>query len=248
MRLVDLSHPVSMHMPGWQGPGLRMWYWANRTPNGIAVQVVETQMHVSTHIDAPLHGIPGGGDMASVPLDQLYGPAAIADVSELGEWGIITPEVVMKKVEVRPRDILILHTGWHKYYTGMPEENPDKYFCFHPGPDPSFADWAVEMKLRWVGLDCGAGDHPMNSSMRDRRPELVKVFEERFGVKVAERFPKESILCMHKKGFRHGVLHAENLGGDLATILNRRCTVGAFPWKLVDGEASICRIIAFLED
>jgi kynurenine formamidase len=31
-------------------------------------------------------------------------------------------------------------------------------------------------------------------------------------------------------------------------VLNRRCQIGAFPWKFVGGEASICRIVAFIED
>jgi kynurenine formamidase len=30
-------------------------------------------------------------------------------------------------------------------------------------------------------------------------------------------------------------------------VLNRRCVTGAFPWNFVGGDASICRIIAFLE-
>ena len=50
---------------------------------------------------------------------------------------------------------------------------------------------------------------------------------------------------MHREPFRQGIIHAENLGGDLASLVDRRCVVGAFPWKFVGGEASICRIVAF---
>ena len=31
-------------------------------------------------------------------------------------------------------------------------------------------------------------------------------------------------------------------------LLNQRVTVGCFPWRFVDGEASIARVVAFLED
>ena len=31
-------------------------------------------------------------------------------------------------------------------------------------------------------------------------------------------------------------------------LLNSRCQVGCFPWKFVDGESSIARIVAFVED
>jgi kynurenine formamidase len=249
VRVVDLSHPVSIHSPGWVGyPGLRLWYLQTHHTHGIVSQMVEMPLHLSTHMDAPMHGISGGGDMASIPLEQLVGPAAIADVSEVGEWGVYTPELVMRQVEVRPGDILILHTGWHRYYAGMPEEDLPRYFTRHPGPDRAFAAWAVQMRFRWIGVDCGSADHPMNTSIRYRFPALVREYERRFGVSVEERFPEADLFCMHHEPFRHGVIHAENLGGELATLLNRRCTVGAFPWKFVGGEASVCRIVAFLDE
>ncbi len=237
MRVVDLSHPVTIHSPGWVGyPGLRLWYFQTHQTHGIVSQMIETPLHLSTHLDAEMHGVSGGRDIATVP---------IADLSEVGEWGVYTPELVQRKVEVRPRDILIIHTGWHRYYAGMPEEDLVTYFCRHPGPDHRFAEWAVRMRFRWIGVDTGSADHPMNTSIRDKRPDLAREFERRTGARVEERFPAEHLFCMHREPFRHGVIHAENLGGEIAQLLNRRCVVGAFPWKLVGGEASICRIVAF---
>ena len=40
---------------------------------------------------------------------------------------------------------------------------------------------------------------------------------------------------------------AENVGGDIEKVLNERCVIGAFPWKIEGGEASICRIMAFFD-
>jgi kynurenine formamidase len=53
---------------------------------------------------------------------------------------------------------------------------------------------------------------------------------------------------MHAVPFPKGIVHAENVGGDLAALGTRRCIIGAFPWKFVGGEASICRIVAFLSE
>ena len=53
---------------------------------------------------------------------------------------------------------------------------------------------------------------------------------------------------MHTKLFPYDIIHAENLGGDIEQLLNRRVTIGAFPWKFVGGESCICRIVAFVED
>ena len=246
MRVVDLSHAVTIHSPGWVGyPGMKLWYFQTHQTNGIVSQMIETPLHLSTHLDGEMHGVPGGRDIASIPLDQCVGPAAIADVSAVGEWGVYTPDLVRSKVEVRPGDILIIYTAWAQFYSGMPKEDLVTYFCRHPGPDHRFAEWAIEMKFRWIGVDTGSADHPMNTSIRAKRPDLTREYERRFGMTVEERFPEEHLFCMHREPFRRGIVHAENLGGDLGTLCNRRVVVGAFPWKFVGGEASICRIVAF---
>jgi len=53
---------------------------------------------------------------------------------------------------------------------------------------------------------------------------------------------------MHHVPFRAGIVHVENLGGDIAQVLNRRCLIGCFPWRFVGGEASPCRVVAFVEE
>ena len=53
---------------------------------------------------------------------------------------------------------------------------------------------------------------------------------------------------MHIDLFPHGIIHAECIGGDIDLLLNQRVQIGFFPWRFVDGEASIGRCVAFLED
>jgi hypothetical protein len=48
--------------------------------------------------------------------------------------------------------------------------------------------------------------------------------------------------------FDKEIIHAECFGGEIDLLLNRRLQVGFFPWRFVDGEASIGRAVAFLED
>jgi arylformamidase len=249
VRLVDLSHSVSIHSPGWIGyPGLKMWYLQTHQSDGIVAQMIETPLHLSTHLDGEMHGISGGKDIASIPLTRLYGEGAVVDVSEVGEWGIYTPKLIESKVEIRQGDILIIHTGWWRHYVGMPEENLSRYFCRHPGPSSDMVDWVIEKELRWVGVDTGSADHPMNTSIRRKRPDLASEYERRFDVSLAEQWPEGDLFFMHHEPFRHGIVHAENVGGDIASLLDRRCTIGAFPWKFEGGESSICRIVAFVED
>ena len=52
---------------------------------------------------------------------------------------------------------------------------------------------------------------------------------------------------MHVALFYVPIVHAENLGGDIDLVLNQRVTIGCFPWRFIDGESSICRIVAFVD-
>ncbi|MGZ6135663.1 MAG: hypothetical protein ACXWK9_14500, partial [Myxococcaceae bacterium] len=65
---------------------------------------------------------------------------------------------------------------------------------------------------------------------------------------VDETFPPDDIFVMHKVPFRAGVCNVENMGGDMEKVLNRRCLIGAFPIPIEGGEASPCRVVAFVED
>jgi arylformamidase len=60
-------------------------------------------------------------------------------------------------------------------------------------------------------------------------------------------FPKQDLFVMHRVPFRDNILHVENLGGDVEQVLNQRCLIGVFPWRFEGGEASIARVVAFVE-
>ena len=46
-------------------------------------------LHVGTHIDSAMHFVSNGKDVASLPLERLYGPAVVADISDLvGDYDV----------------------------------------------------------------------------------------------------------------------------------------------------------------
>jgi arylformamidase len=248
--LIDLSQPWNVLTPGWPTYSAPIVQWAKRlSVERVNAQRIETMLHVGTHIDSPLHFISGGKDVASLPLDRLYGPAAIADISnEVGDYDIYGPEHITKNVEVREGDILIIHTGYHRYAFDQGSTADDvRYFCKHPGPNKEFAQWCLHMKLRWIGVDCGSADHPMNTIIRRLRPDLASEAEQHLGQSLEDIFPDTGYQIMHTFLFPHDIVHCENVGGDVDQILNRRCEVGTFPWRFSGGEAAMCRIVAFLD-
>ena len=71
-RMVDLTHPLSYHTPGWVGyPGMRLYYTQTLQTNRVVSQRIETSLHVGTHLDAPLHFAPGGEDAFFRDLNDL---------------------------------------------------------------------------------------------------------------------------------------------------------------------------------
>src|SRR5947209_13516881 len=73
MKIIDMSHVMNVHTPGWVGyAGNRMYYAQNLQTQMIVAQRIETALHVGTHFDGAMHATDDRhGDMASLPLDYL---------------------------------------------------------------------------------------------------------------------------------------------------------------------------------
>jgi len=50
---------------------------------------------------------------------------------------------------------------------------------------------------------------------------------------------------MHLKMFPMGIVHAENIGGEIDKLNNKRTWIGLFPWRAIELESCISRIVAF---
>jgi kynurenine formamidase len=177
----------------------------------------------------------------------------VVDVSDVcGDYDVYTSQMIEERVEVKEGDILVIHTGYHHYGWDQPTADEIRYMVKHPGPDREFALWCRKKKIRWIGVDCGSADHPMNTIIRDWMPRQAREadahFRTEYGKPLAEFFDDSKYQLMHLELFNHGIIHAECLGGDIDLLLNERVEIGCFPWRFVDGESSISRIVAFLDD
>ena len=144
-------------------------YGGGQGANG---QILNWSNTVGTHLVGETAFHSGGRAIADIPLEDLCGPGVVVDISDMvSDYSIITPEMILKKAEVKKGDILIINTGYHKYSCDQPDVvNPSaqggvesKEFGFlvrHPGPSIEFYKWALEMKLKVVGVDCGALSTP----------------------------------------------------------------------------------------
>ncbi len=254
MKLIDLTIPLGVGTPPWPTYiPLEVKYFKRLAPNGANGQVLTHSNHVGTHLDGEIHFYTPGKDIAELDLDFLVNEGVIVDLSDaVGDYQVYTSKMVEERVEVKEGDILIIHTGYHHFGWDQPTADEIRYMVKHPGPDREFAEWAKKNKLRWIGVDCGSADHPMNTIIRDWMPRQAReaddLFQKKYGKPLAEFYDDSKYQLMHIEMFPHGIIHAECLGGDIDLLLNQRVKVGFFPWRFVDGEASIGRCVAFVED
>jgi len=254
LKFVDLTVPIGIATPPWPTyEPLQVKYFKRLAPNGANGQLLTHSNHVGTHLDGEIHFYTPGKDIASLTMDFLVGSGAVVDLSDAaGDYDVYTSKMVEDRVEIREGDILIIHTGYHRYGWDQPTADEIRYMVKHPGPDREFAEWAKRKKIKWIGVDCGSADHPMNTIIRDWMPRQAREaeahFQEKYGKALKEFFSDDKYQLMHIEMFPHTIIHAECIGGDIDLLLNQRATIGFFPWRFVDGESSIGRCTAVLED
>ena len=255
IKVYDLSIPIGIQTPAWPTyEPLQIKYFKRLAPNGANGQLVTHSNHVGTHLDGPIHFCGHGCDIASLPLkDFLVGPGVVVDIKDIAEdYGIYTSKDIEERADVREGDILIINTGYHRYGWNEPEADEVRYMVKHPGPTREFATWALKKKIRWIGVDCGSADHPMNTKIREWMPAQAKQadahLKKKYGKGLDEFFPEADYQVMHIALFPSNLIHAECVAGDIDLLSGKRVTIGCFPWRFVDGESCISRIVAFAEE
>jgi arylformamidase len=59
---------------------------------------VDLDMHTGTHVDSPLHMVPNGGTMETLPLEKLVGPCRVLDMTHV-EGGISRADLEAQNVQ-----------------------------------------------------------------------------------------------------------------------------------------------------
>jgi kynurenine formamidase len=163
-------------------------------------------------------------------------------------WETITYDDLEKAAghAVLPGDVIIINTGWHKLY-----EDNEEYFAYCPGLVPSAADWFIEKKVKVVGHDTQANDHPLATAIGPHRngpllPHLAKEYIEWSGGRTWDQDHPEW-EPVHRKLFKAGILGIENVGGDLDTVTGKRVTFAFFRWNWDRGDGCIIRLVAITD-
>jgi len=256
--MLDLTIPFSVQTPQWANYIPLTVTYTKRVGGqhfglGRNGSICNASIHLATHMDGEKHFWPAGRAIGQVPLEEWVGPGVIADISHLvSDSSVYTPEMIESVVEVREGDILITKTGWYKYGWNSPDSDEFRYMIKHPGPSPDFAQWCIDKKLKWLGVDAVSQDHPMNTIQRLWHPKTfaeanAKLIRD-FGKDWDEMFPLDKYYQdTHLNLFPKRIVHAENLAGDMAGAESGRYYIGCYLQKTMETESMWGRFVAFRE-
>ena len=144
------------------------------------------------------------------------------------KWEVITAEDLENaRPEIQPGDIVIVNTGWHRYYG-----DNRKYFVYSPGTYKEAGEWFASEGSRASGST--ARRSTIRSARRSARspngpliPGLLEEYKEHTGREAAEDFPLWE-PC-HRALLGNGIVGFENVGGEIDAVTGKRVTFAAFP-------------------
>ena len=149
-KVFDLTQPLYHNCPCWPDLPLptveKMLFIPAADAN---VEMLSTNTHTATHIDAPYHKLSDGKKIDQLPVETWIGEGIVADVSDIGDKELITADMLEKAAShISENDIVMLYTGWSRY-RGFNR----KYLKDFPGVSEDGAQWLIDKKCKLIGTD-----------------------------------------------------------------------------------------------
>jgi arylformamidase len=144
MRVIDISLPIRPGMVVWEGDPAVSFEQASSLEAGDPANLTRLELgsHTGTHVDAPLHFLPGGEGVDRLPLEALIGAALVLDLTHIAG-------------DVRPAD-LDFPGGTERLLLKTPNSRlwqRDEFVSDHVVIAPDAARLLVEQGVRLVGVD-----------------------------------------------------------------------------------------------
>jgi len=238
-RLIDLTCPfdpkysVPQYPTIYQDIDISYKYTVHRDGRYCTQFTLTT--HTGTHVDAPMHIYEDGKPLSNYPLERFYGEAVVLDIPK-GELEEITAADLEKaKPEVQPDDIVLIHTGWGRFYEGEERKHELYLARRQPGLVVDAAQWLVDKKVKAVGIDAFTIRHPY-----PEQSDYPLTEEDILAGKSRPIEPVHDILL------GNDVLIVEQLT-NLHLIAGKRVTVCFLPLPFVGLDGSPVRAMAWVD-
>jgi arylformamidase len=143
----DISAGLRADLPTWPGEqGLRREITARQPEDPATVSHLAMSAHAGTHVDAPIHFLPGAAGIDAYSPEVFVGPAYVCDLRAV-ESTITADDLARAGM---PDDVdrivgLTRNSGWSREETAFRED----YVAY----DMTAAEWCLERGIRLVGID-----------------------------------------------------------------------------------------------
>jgi kynurenine formamidase len=142
-RIIDLTLPLASG-----DKGVRIEPARRLEKDGWNATTLCLYSHCGTHIDAPIHFGAGTQTIDAIAVENLIGPAWVADVRPVEPRALIEPRHLGSAAErLGPGEGLLICTGWSAYY------GQDRYRDEMPRIGAELARWCVQKKVRMLGVE-----------------------------------------------------------------------------------------------
>ena len=151
MRTIDLTHTFDDGMPVYPGdPASHLSQIATIEKDGFTDHILETGLHVGTHMEAPLHMIEGGKYLSDIPPERFTGRGRLINAVGRSEIGA----ELLDGIEIGAGDIVLVMTGHAAKFRG------DDYYTSFPELTEGFAQRLTASGVSIVGMDTPSPDSP----------------------------------------------------------------------------------------
>lgn len=148
MKVIDLSHTISESMPFYPGTDPPVFKDAcTIEKDGFAEKRISLYTHTGTHLDTPVHILPGLPTLKEIPVGHFCGRGLVLDFTGFHKQHIEPADMEPHRSAVEGTDFVILNTGWSRLW------GREEYFHGFPVLSPEGAEWISGFRLKGVGVD-----------------------------------------------------------------------------------------------
>jgi len=141
LRVYDISSMISEGMAVWENKVEKQPTLSTETKGYVTETRIDLNVHTGTHIDSPLHMIPGGKTFETISIEKLVGPCKVLDLNKVEER--IT-KADLEPFEINKNDFLLFKTK------NSDDEGFNFNFVFLTADG---AKYLAEKGIRGVGTD-----------------------------------------------------------------------------------------------
>lgn len=152
MKIHDISVTLEAGIPIWPGnPGFEL-VRVNDIDKGGSSNVSRLSLgcHTGTHVDAPVHFIPGASGVDTLPLELLTGPATVYSVDTTPADGNNISAAALERAGIPPGTFRALLKTRN---SDLWKLGPHEFRADFAGITADGAQWLVDNKIGLVGVD-----------------------------------------------------------------------------------------------